>query len=147
MFWLDIYIATKDRSRACVDQFLQQYVDLQKENAREDFEVRMWNLEVFVETGTLQQTIELGLSSAQVSFTLYLSAKQRELKSVMVHFGKKGVLILGISIEEETPEGSNTVKAEQLLADLKNTYGTPTGKIVVEIPPVELEEELEKEIG
>lgn len=144
--WFDIYIATKDRSRTYIDQFLRQYVDLQKENARADFEIRLSYTEEFIETGTLLQSIDFGLSSPEISFTLYLTSQQKDIKSVMVHFAKKGLLILGLSIEEETESGSNQVKAEQLLAQLKNKYNTVSGIIALEIPPVDLEEELAKEI-
>lgn len=146
MTWFDIYVATKDRSRTCIDRFLHQYVDLQKENLRQDFEVRLSDTDEFVEAGELQNAIELGLANPDISFTLYLTGKQQDLKSAMVHFAKNGLLIFGLSIEEETQEGSNRIMAENLLIKMKNEFSTSSGIIVEEIPPVELEEELEKEI-
>ncbi len=142
--WFDIYVATRNRSRACIDQFLNQYVDLLKENVQHDFEVRLSDTEEFVETGTLQKSIELGLANPTIRFTLYLTGKQQDLKSVMVHFATNGLLIFGLSIEEETQEGSNRITAENLLAQMKHEFSTSSGMIVVEIPPVELEEELER---
>jgi hypothetical protein len=142
-FWLDIYIATKNRDLACIEKFLTAYVNVQVENLRQDFEVWIHNTQKSLAIGTLQNSIELGIKHPDTSFTLYLTAKEANIKSVIIHFGKKGLLIFGLSIEEETGSDKNTGEAERLLAVLKENFNTCSGIIVIEIPPSELEEELE----
>lgn len=140
--WYDIYVTTKERTKSVVDIFLNSYVNLSVESIRKDFEIRLLNKNEFIEIGTLQASIELGLADDKTTFTLYLTSNTKEIKSAIVHFGNNELLILGVSIETGTDGAFNKAKAERLLAQLKEKFNTTAGIIEVEVAPFELEDEL-----
>ena len=140
--YLDIYVATSGRSLTCVDRFLAQYVDLTVESVRDDFEVRLtWNEEGFV-SGTLAATLAYGLAKADRAFTLYFQRKHPAYRCPMLYFSPHGRLLLGLAVEETSPEGlPNDAVVAQLLQRLKHELSTEYGLIAFELPPEEADEE------
>jgi hypothetical protein len=140
--YLDIYVATNDRSLACIERFLAQYADLAVESVRDDFEVRpTGETEGFV-SGTLTATLAYGLAQADRAFTLYFQRKHPAYRSPMLYFSPHGRLLLGLAVEETSPEGRpNDAEAERVLQRLKQEFNTEHGLIAFELPPEEADEE------
>jgi hypothetical protein len=145
---LDIYVATNDRSLACIERFLMQYADLTSDSVRDDFEVRPTGAQEGVVSGTLASTLAYGLAQPDRAFTLYFHQKYPDYRRPMLYFSPHGRLLLGLSVEEETPEGvPNDAEAEQLLQRLKQEFHTQHGLVAFELPPEEADEEFEPIIG
>lgn len=139
---LDIYIATADRSGACIDHFLAQYADLSTDRLRQDYEVFIAAVGDNVATGTLAATLDYGLADPTRSFALYFTSKQPRYNHVMVYFGQQGRLLLGLSIAYEEAGYSNQKLAEALVDRLCAAYATEVGVYGFELAPADAEERL-----
>jgi hypothetical protein len=140
--YLDIYVATSDRSLTCIDRFLAQYVDLTVESVRDDFEVRLTGNEEGFVSGTLAATLAYGLAQADRAFTLYFQRKHLAYRCPMLYFSPHGRLLLGLAVEETSPDGlPNDAAAAQVLQRLKQEFRTEHGLIAFELPPEEADEE------
>jgi hypothetical protein len=140
---LDIYIATSDRSTACIEHFLSEYADLSTDRLRQDYEVFLADIRDNVATGTLSATLAYGIADPNRSFALYFTSKQPQYNHVMVYFGHSGRLLLGLSIEDETETGeSNRALAEAVLDRLCADYNTEMGMYGFEMSPADAEERM-----
>lgn len=126
----DIYIVAEDRSEACINRFLADYVDLTADKARDDFEVFV--NDEYIATGTLTSTIAYGLEMANRSFALYFRSAVRELESPMLFFTPDGKLVFGVSIEYDH---DSSERVEEILAALQADFSSPVGIICVETHP------------
>lgn len=140
--YLDIYVATSDRSLACIERFLAQYADLTVDAVRDDFEVRPTGEQEGFVSGTLAATLAYGLAQADRAFTLYFQRKHDTYRCPMLYFSPHGRLLFGLAVEETSPTGQpNEAEAEQVLHRLKQEFGTEHGLIAWELPPEEADEE------
>lgn len=140
--YLDIYVATNDRSLACIERFLAQYADLTVEAERDDFEVRPTGEQEGFVSGTLAATLAYGLAQADRAFTLYFQRKHAAYRCPMLYFSPHGRLLLGLAVEETSPHGQpNDAEAARVLHQLKQEFGTAHGLIAWELPPEEADEE------
>lgn len=146
--YLDIYVATSDRSLACIDRFLAQYVDLTVESVRDDFEVRLTGEEEGFVSGTLAATLAYGLAQADRAFTLYFQRKHLAYRCPMLYFSPHGRLLLGVAVDETSPQGRlNDAAAAQVLQQLKREFRTEYGLVAFELPPEEADEEFGLTLG
>ena len=138
---LDIYIVT-ERSKANLEQFMSKYADVSDDQLRADYEIYLTDTEEFIATGSLAATLEYGLADNKRKFALYLNSKPNNMRP-MIYFGSDGCLVLGLSVEESTNNGSpNDAEAESVLAQLKIEFGATKGLIAFELPPADADEEL-----
>jgi hypothetical protein len=146
-YWLDIYVCTAERNPATLERFVSKYADLSKDGVRNDFEVRLTGSEEGFRSGTLAETLAHGLAYPDRAFTLYLENKYPEHQRVMVYFSPHGRLLLGLSVEEEVPEGTpNDAAAEQVLQELRQAFSTAHGLIAFELPPEEADKEFDSHL-
>ena len=142
--YLDIYVATSDRSKDCINRFLAAYADLSKDSLRNDYEIQLTDTHTWVETGSLSATIDYGLAEANRSFALYFSSSSQFVKSVMLYFSPRNRLLLGLSIEGSQSNGlPDTNAAEQILKTLKEEYNSDKGLIDFELPPADADEQID----
>lgn len=145
-YWLDIYVCTAERNLATLERFVSHYADLSAA-VRTDYEVRPTGSAEGFPSGTIAQTLAYGLAQSDRAFTLYLDSSHPKHKRVMVYFSPAGRLLLGLSVEEEVPEGMpNDAAAERLLQELKKEFNTAHGLIAFELPPEEADEEFDPHI-
>lgn len=140
---LDIYVATSDRSSACIERFLAHYADLSTDRLRQDYEVFLTDVGDTLATGTLSATLGYGLADPNRRFALYFTSQHPLYAHVMVYFGQQGRLLLGLSVEDETRTGnSNQALAEAVMDRLCAEYHTKTGVYGFEMAPADAEERL-----
>ncbi|WBA44225.1 hypothetical protein [Hymenobacter canadensis] len=140
---LDIYVATADRSTACLERFLAHYADLSTDRLRQDYEVFVTDVGDTVATGSLSATLVYGLADPNRNFALYFTSQQPLYTHVMVYFGHQGRLLLGLSVEDETAAGkSNQALAEAVMDRLCAEYHTEMGVYGFELAPADAEERL-----
>jgi hypothetical protein len=143
----DIYVATRERTLACIHRFLSAYAYLSQDAVRDDFEVRPTGSEEGFVSGTLAATLAYGLAQPDRAFALYFHG-QPPHHGPMLYFSPQGRLLLGLSVEESTPAGTpNDAEAEHVLQRLKNEFNTADGLIAVELPPEEADEEFSPSAG
>ena len=155
---LDIYALTRQRDRATIERFLDEYGDRAADEERGDEELLLENPVYFTEnwTGqrsgpfpetaweyepayTLSHIIERGLDHPRRAFTAYLTAKAPDLDRIILAFTRDDQLVLGLAIDDADEEArpENDVKAKALLAHLMQAYGGHAGLILVEdYPPM-----------
>jgi hypothetical protein len=144
---LDIYVATRQRTLACINRFLSAYADLSEDAVRDNFEVRPTGSAQGFISGTLAATLAYGLAQPDRAFTLYFHGKPPHYRP-MLYFSPHGRLLLGLSVEESTPAGTpNDAEAEQVLQRLKNEFNTADGLIAFELPLEEADEEFSPNAG
>src|SRR5690606_4711150 len=126
-YWYDIYVASPVRNRSSIDKFLKRYVDLERENSRNDFVISLIDTDFWLKTRTLEDSVQLGLLNGDCRYTLYLDSLNPELKSSLVHYTSSGHLIFGVSIEADrksTRLNSSHVKISYAVFCLKKKNDT-----------------------
>lgn len=139
---LDIYIATSDRSTACIERFLAHYADLSTDRLRQDYEVFLTDVCDTVVTGSLSATLAYGLADPNRSFALYFTSQRPPHSHVIVYFGHQGRLLLGLSIEYEQAGQPNDALAQAVMDRLCAEYYTETGVYGFELAPADAEERM-----
>lgn len=151
---LDIYALTRQRDRATIERFLNEYIDRAAAEERGDEDLLLENPTYFTEDGvgqqsgpfpetawewepayTLSHSIGRGLDQPRRAFTVYLRARAPDLDGVILAFTRDDQLVLGLSIDDEGAQPENEVRAKALLGHLMEAYGCQAGLIVVEDGP------------
>jgi hypothetical protein len=139
---LDIYALTRQRDRATIERFLDEYSDRAADEERGDEELLLENPAYFTEdwTGqrsgpfpetawedepayTLSHIIERGLDHPRRAFTAYLTAKAPDLDGIILAFTRDDQLVLGLSIDDAGAPPEHEVRAKALLGRLMEAYG------------------------
>lgn len=149
---LDIYGLTRLRDRETIDRFIDTYVDRAASEDRADEELMLepesatdgsasmsdvsWEPAL-----TLTHIVERGLQYPRRSFTVYLTARDKQFERVILSFTVDDQLIVGLAIDDAGKQPQNAQRARALLAGLMRDFDCHAGLIVVETPPAASEGE------
>jgi hypothetical protein len=159
---LDIYALTRQRDRATIERFLDEYGDRVADEERGDEELMIESPAFFGEdwaaqppvaipetayewepSRTLSHIIDRGLDYPRRAFTVYLTAKAPDVDRITLAFTRDDQLVVGLSIDDEGAQPENEVIAKALLGHLMEAYGCHAGLVIVETYPPQGEREFQ----
>jgi hypothetical protein len=143
---LDVYIITRDRTRAVVDRFLDGYVDRVASEDRGDEELMILPLGastsdlppdgwLWEPAHSLSHIVERGLGHPFRAFAVYLRPREAALEQAILAFTADGHVVFGVSIDD--PEGTpeKLLEAKSLMTELASRFSAQSAFVAVEVPP------------
>ena len=135
--YIDIYTITRDRSKQCIERFLEAYTNRSEIEDQKDGELMILppdkvgkvDLELedytWVKAHTVSNSIAVGLSGDDVCFTMYLASNFPGVDQAILSFTADNFLILGLAVYEYTDENQtvdNYGLADKLAKQLETDY-------------------------